>query len=126
MLRVCGATKARSTHDQRKCWCRGQFCGLGGGRLSDRFFADFHTRKTARTLGEFMDLVQQPDLFDGDTKRKWWEERLFTPALLHPTKPRKPRAAARTPDTQTAPAAAAPQRPRAPLKFPPIAQGIHE
>jgi hypothetical protein len=72
MLRVCGATMQAKPSEQMRCWCRGVFCGKGGARLSSRFFAAFHTHKTAKSAEQYRDLVGQADLFDGDATRLEW------------------------------------------------------
>lgn len=76
MLRVCGATEERKSLDQHVCWCRGLFCGRGGGRLSLEFRRDFRTSKMAGSLVQFEELICQMDLFDGDDKRTKWRARL--------------------------------------------------
>lgn len=76
VLRVCGAEKEQPRRRQVECWCGGLFCGRGGGRESKRFYADFHTKKTARSAAQFSDLILQADLFEGDSKAEQWREKL--------------------------------------------------
>jgi hypothetical protein len=76
VLRVCGATKERPRRQQIECWCAGLFCGRGGSIESKRFYAAFHTRKTAATEAQFSDLIRQADLFDGDRSGDQWREKL--------------------------------------------------
>lgn len=76
MLRVCGAEKQASPIARRQCWCRGVFCGPGGGVLTKRFRAAFHTTKTANSVEQYLDLVAQADLFDADQVRSEWIAKL--------------------------------------------------
>lgn len=96
--RVCGAVVEHSRQAQRACWCRGLFCGPGGRRASDQFYADFKTRRTAASEEQFQELARQGDLFDGAALRLKWTARVFAVALVKPT------------GTSRAPAAAAGER----------------
>lgn len=76
MLRVCGATEEAKPLDQRRCSCGGVFCGKGGARLSQQFRRAFRTNKTAASKAQYLELVAQADLFDGDRERQVWIDRL--------------------------------------------------
>ena len=93
VLRVCGASKEQPRRRQVECWCGGLFCGRGGGRESKRFYADFHTKKTATTAAQFLDLILQLDLYDGDRKAEEWREKLAATRAINAGKARtrKPR-----------------------------------
>ena len=90
MLRVCGAEGEQKALDQHLCWCRGVFCGRGGGRMSKRFFKDFRTKKIARSRAQLEEIVCQIDLFDGGDKREEWLSRL-RPAFIEKPKPARAR-----------------------------------
>lgn len=76
MTRVCGATGERDRAGQRRCWCNGTFCGRGGAKFSTQFRRAFHTTLTARSRVELEDLIAQADLFDQDTVRAQWLQRI--------------------------------------------------
>lgn len=76
MLRVCGATVERDALSRSTCWCRGMFCGRGGGRLSKQFRHETRKTQIAKSIAEFQELLGQADLFAGDDERFKWLERL--------------------------------------------------
>ena len=93
MLRICGATQERDALSRSRCWCRGLFCGRGGGRLSQELRRDFRNGATARSLDELKDIIGQVDLFELEARRDKWLARVDQ-ALAGSRKVKKPRAAA--------------------------------
>jgi len=83
MLRVCGAEGERDALSRSRCWCRGLFCGRGGGKRSAEFRREIHKTTIARTVGQFEDLLGQVDLFDGQALREKWLKRLGPRGVSH-------------------------------------------
>jgi hypothetical protein len=78
MDRVCGASVERDSLSQKRCWCRGLFCGRGGARMSSELRRDFKVSGHAASREQFHNFLGARDLFDPDQKREKWLTRLDT------------------------------------------------
>ena len=76
LVRVCGAEGERDALSRSRCWCRGLFCGPGGGKKTLAFRREIHKTTIARSVAQFEDLLGQVDLFDGEAMRAKWIARL--------------------------------------------------